>query len=184
MAQFVLDPAESRFTVQAFARGMLSALAHDPVIAIRDFTGRMQFSPEAPENASLEMSIKADSLQVIDKVPPRDRPEVERAMRQDVLGTATYPEIKYQATTVSASKIANTWYRLQLRGELFLHGVTNSQLVDTQVRILDERIRLSGDFTLFLSNYRIKPVSAVGGLVSLKDELKFSFDIVGREEDS
>ena len=35
----VLDPAPGRFTMQAFARGALSAFAHSPTFAVRDYTG-------------------------------------------------------------------------------------------------------------------------------------------------
>ena len=39
--RYQLDPRSSRFTVQAFASGMLRAFAHDPIIVIRDFSGKL-----------------------------------------------------------------------------------------------------------------------------------------------
>jgi hypothetical protein len=35
--RYVFDPSVSRFTVQAFATGLLCAFGHNPTIAIRDF---------------------------------------------------------------------------------------------------------------------------------------------------
>ena len=47
-ARYRLDPAHSRFTVQAFAAGMLSFLGHNPTFAVRDFQGEVRFDPAAP----------------------------------------------------------------------------------------------------------------------------------------
>jgi hypothetical protein len=43
-------------------------------------------------------------------------------------------------------------------------------------------LRASGDFTLSQSAYSIKPVSVAGGALKIKDELKFSFEIVARKQ--
>jgi hypothetical protein len=40
-------------------------------------------------------------------------------------------------------------------------------------------LRLAGDFRLLLSDYRIRQVSALGGLITLKEDLKFVFDLLG-----
>ena len=58
-----------------------------------------------------------------------------------------------------------------------MHGVTRSQSVSARVTLNGDTLRAAGDFALRLSDYEIKPVSAVGGTVKLKDEIKFSFDI-------
>jgi polyisoprenoid-binding protein YceI len=184
MVRYLLDPAPSRFTVQAFAGGMLSALGHSPTFAIRDFTGELRFTPETLAEGSFQLTVKADSLTVTDSVSPKDREEIESRMRQEVLETAAYPEVVFQAAEITADKVADNWYRLRLKGELRLHGVKRPQPVDAQLRILDDQVRLSGECTLLLSAYRLKRVSALGGMIKLKDELKFSFDIVGRKEEA
>jgi len=43
------------------------------------------------------------------------------------------------------------------------------------------RLRISGQFTLRQSDYGIKPVSFAAGALRLKDELKFSFEVVARK---
>jgi polyisoprenoid-binding protein YceI len=99
------------------------------------------------------------------------------------LETARCPEIVFQGKEITAGKIAENWYRVQFSGKLSLHGVTNPHQVDTQLRIVGDQVRLSGDCTLRPSAYRIKPVSALGGLITLRDELKFVYEIVGRKQD-
>jgi polyisoprenoid-binding protein YceI len=180
---YTLQPSESRFTVQAFARGMLSGFAHSPTFAVRDFTGELAFDPGAPAGASFGMTVKADSLALTDSVSPKDRDEIEGRMRQEVLETAAYPDIAFQSTAIAADRVADNWYRLQLTGELYLHGVRKPYHVDAQVRLSDGQVRLSGQCTLPQSAYRIKRVSALGGMINLQDELKFAFDLVGSKQD-
>ncbi len=50
--RFVLDAPMSRFKVQAFAGGLLSAFGHSPVIAIREFSGDVQYNPQSVEQSS------------------------------------------------------------------------------------------------------------------------------------
>ncbi len=173
-----VDPRRSRFIVRTFATGMLSAFGHNPTLAIRDFTGEVQFSPEHPEDASLRLQIKADSLEVTDEVSDKDRREIERQTREDVLEAARYPEIVFESTKVSAEKVMGSQYRARITGKLTLRGITRDCVIDSQVIAGEDTLRANGEFPLRQSDFNIKPVSAVGGTIKLKDELKFSFDIV------
>ena len=100
---YQIDKNASRFSVRAFASGMLSAMGHSPTIAIRDFTGEAVFTPDDPEKCSLTLRIQAGSLDITDDISSQDRREMERGMFQDVLEIAKYPEIEYQSTAVDVS---------------------------------------------------------------------------------
>lgn len=177
--RYLLKVDGSRFTVQAFAEGMFSAFGHDPVIAIRDFTGEARCAQEGSlEGASVKMIIKADSLTVADGVSDKDRREIERAMHEEVLETGKYPDIIFESTNVSASRLAKGRYRLRIIGDLTLHGVTNGGLwVYAKVVLTEDGLRGEGEFSLQQTDYGIKPFSAAGGTIKVKNELKFSFDI-------
>jgi hypothetical protein len=45
---------------------------------------------------------------------------------------------------------------------------------------MEDSVRIGGGFTIRQTDFRIKRTSAAGGMIVAKDELKFSFDIVGR----
>src|ERR1700748_876110 len=81
--RYTIDPVVSRFTVRPCAGGSLSALGHNPTIAIRDFSGDAEFNPVATEKATLRLRIRADSLTVTDDISDKDRREIERAMNQE-----------------------------------------------------------------------------------------------------
>jgi polyisoprenoid-binding protein YceI len=180
--RYVIDPGGSTFIVRAFATGMLSAFAHNPTIAIPDFQGEVQFTSSALEEASLRIVVQAASLKVTDDISARDRQEIERRMHDEVLEADGFAEIVYECDRVaSIQKISEGQYAVTLNGELALHGVTRTQSVSARVTIKGETLRAAGEFTLRLSDYEIGPVSAAGGAVKLKDELKLSFDMSARK---
>lgn len=180
--RYVLDKSSSKFTVQAFASGMLSALGHSPTFAIRDFSGEAIWDPGAPAQSSLRVQIRADSLEVMDDIKSKDRREMESTMNQDVLESAKYPTIVFESTASSVNQIGDGRYQVKVNGNLSLHGVTKNLTVPAQLAVLGDMFRASGEFPLLQASYGIQPVSVAGGTLKLKDELKFTFDIVARKQ--
>jgi len=179
---YVINAMVSRFTVKAFAGGLLSAFGHNPTIAIRDMQGEVHFSPVAVEQSSLHFVVRADSLSVTDNVSDKDRREMETEMRDNVLEINKYPEIVYDAPSVTVKNTTDGQSDVVLLGKLTLHGVTRSQQVPARIAVTGDMLRAFGEFSLRQSDYNIKPVSAVGGGLKVKDEVKFFFDIVARKE--
>lgn len=182
MDHYAIDPDMSRFTVRAFATGMLAVMGHSPTLAVRDFTGQAEFAPGTLDAAALHIKIKAGSLNVTDNVSDKDRREIERTMNQDVLETARYPEIVFDSSKVSASKVGDGQFMVNLVGDLSLHGITNSEPLSAQVALIGDTLRAHGEFSLSQTTYGIKPISIAGGSLKLKDELKCSFDILARKQ--
>ena len=177
-ARYRIDAGQSRFIVRAFAGGFLSALAHDHTIAIREFTGETDFTYGTVEPASLQLTIKAGSLAVTDKISVKDREKIETTMRDEVLEISKYPEIGFKSSSVSASKTGEGQYQARIAGEITLHGVSRPLTINTRLEFGDNSLRAQGGFTLKQSSFGIKPVSVAGGTIKVKDELKFTFDIV------
>jgi polyisoprenoid-binding protein YceI len=179
---YIVESKGSTFTVKAFATGLLSAFGHNPTIAIPDFEGGILLNPDPIEQSSLRMVIHAASLTVTDEISGKDRDEINRRMHDEVLESDSYPEIVYECSRVSASKTGEGQYWVALNGDLTLHGVTRNQPVSARVSVNGDMLRVTGDSSVRQSDYEIRPVSAVGGAVKLKDELKLSFDISARKQ--
>ena len=178
-----LDNSASRFTVRAFAGGLPSALGHSAAVSIRHFSGEIGFNPIAPERATLKMEIRSDSLEVTDDINPSDRREMQETMNREVLQVAQYPVITFESTSTSVDRIGDGRYRVALSGSLTLRGVTRDVPVIAQVTTSgDLLLRASGEFSILQSDFGIPPVSVADGALKLKDELKFSFDIVARKQ--
>lgn len=177
-ARYRLDAAQSRFSVKAFAGGLLSAFAHDHNIAIKDFSGDITLTPDTVTPATLEMTIKSASLAVTDKVSDKDRQEIEKTMRSAVLEVEKYPNIVFKSTNISAEKSGDGQYNIQIWGDLTLHGVTRSIWFRATATVSGNGVRARGNFAIRQTDYQIKPPAVAGGTVKVKDELKFSFEIV------
>jgi polyisoprenoid-binding protein YceI len=181
--RYVIDSRSSRFTVRAFATGMLAKMGHNPTVGIRDFSGEMKFDPDKLEAASFHLVIKTASMSVQDDIPDKDLREMERLMNQEVLETAKFPEIIYEAPSITVTKMADMLYSAALNGNLTMHSVTRRQPIVVRVALFGSMLRASGDFSLDQTDYNIKLVSVAGGALKLKDELKFSFEIVARKQE-
>ncbi len=175
---YVTDARASQFTVQVFAGGLLSAFGHSPTIAIREFAGEAEVYPDDLERSSLKLTIQAASLTVRDDISDKDRREMERAMREEVLETPSYPEIVYECSKVESSKAGEGQYSVKLLGDLTMHGVTQPESVHARVVLNGDSLRAFGNFTVRQTDYGLKLASAAGGALKVKDELKFSFNIV------
>jgi polyisoprenoid-binding protein YceI len=175
----VIDPVASRLTVRVFAGGMLSALGHDPTLAVREYQGEIKFDPETL-TGSLVLRITADSITVQGDMSDKDRREIERIMKQEVLEISKYPEILYAAPEASVRRTGDGQFDVTLAGSLSLHGVTQREPISGRATVMGTMLRVFGDFALRLPDYDIKPVTIAGGALKVKDELKGAFDIVAR----
>jgi polyisoprenoid-binding protein YceI len=177
---YLVDAGKSRFQAKATASGMLSAFGHNPTVAIRGFTGEAWFRAQAPEQSSLRIAIDAGSLAISGDINEKDRQEMDRTMKEEVLETDRYPEIMFEGAGQEATKLAEGMYRITLDGKLTLHGVEREIKVPCTVTVGEDSLRASGEFSIRQTDFRIKLVSVAGGTLKLKDELKFTFDIAAR----
>jgi polyisoprenoid-binding protein YceI len=180
-SRYAADIRASQFVVQAFASGLIAAVAHSPKIAIRDWTGEVQMSSGALQDAALQVRVKAGSLEVLDELRDDDRREIHRVMNKEVLETHRFPEISYDSTEIAAEKLKDDLYRIKVRGRLTLHGVSSDLGFVAQAAMGIDTARVFGTFTLLQSDYDIRIASIAGGSLKLQDELKFTFYIVARK---
>ena len=179
---YTIDATSSRFTVRAFAAGLLSGFGHNPVIAFRDFSGEVNFAPEDITKSSVGLTIKAGSFEVQNDVSEKDRREIMRAMNDQVLEVSRFPDIAFESRQVSGMQIGESLYVLKIEGDLFLHGVTRRQSVSVNVVPTDDKLRAYGEFSIKQADFKIKIVSVAGGALKVKDELKISFDVNAKKD--
>jgi polyisoprenoid-binding protein YceI len=175
-----IDTQKSLFTVHPFATGLAATLSHGLNIAIRDFTGEIRFVPGTLQQARIRIKVKTDSLRVTDDMKESDRREIERAMKEEVLRTAEHPVIEFKSSSIKAYKTMESHYRLEVSGDLTLNGVLRSQPLEAIVVVGEDTLRANGKFEALQSDYKIKPISAAGGLIKVHDLVKFHFYIVAQ----
>jgi len=182
VVRYAIDRKASQFTVQAFASGLISVVAHSPKIAIRDWTGNITFVPNTLGDAKLRVVVKTGTLEVLDELRESDRRELVRVMYDDVLDTARFPEAVFESSHIGADRLKDSLYRANVEGHLSLHGVTATQAFVAQVAFGVDSFRAHGEFTLLQTDYEIRIASIAGGTLKLQDELKFTFYVVGRRQ--
>ncbi len=182
--RYVIDAKGSTFLAQAFSAGLLASFGHDPKIAIRNFQGEVSFTLAGStlEGAGLNISIQADSLEVVDDISEKDRQETHRKICEEALETDRFPEIRYQCSRASASGSGDRYW-VALNGELTLHGVTRPFPLSARVVINGSSVRATGEFSVRQSDYEIPPVTAAAGAIRIKDEVKCTFEIVARKQE-
>ncbi len=112
-----------------------------------------------------------------------DRKKLEQAMYEEVLDIEHFPVAVYESSQVTVQKLSDDLLRASVSGELSFHGITRTNSFDARVTAMGTMLRISGDFSLRQSDYGIKPVLFAAGALRLKDEVKFSFELVARMQE-
>lgn len=179
---YTIVAGESSFWVFVPKTGLLSGLAHDHEIGVKSFTGKIVVPESGASGGSLELDIDAKSLAVLDKKPSEDdKKKIYNSMHNEVLESAKYQKISFKSVSVADVKQAGAdTYSFTLNGDLTLHGVTKRIAVALTAKITPQQLRASGKYTLKQSDYGIKPYSAAGGTIKVKNEVIVNFDIVAK----
>jgi polyisoprenoid-binding protein YceI len=158
-------------------------IAHSPKFAIRDFDGEMDFERGSMQRASVHLAIRVGSLEIMDEVSNSERREINRVMFDEVLEKAIYPTVEYNSSRVTATKTVENVFRVNVNGDLTLHGITRGVSLESQVVTGEDSVRAQGSFSLMQSEFGLKIASIAGGSLKLRDELKFSYFVLGRRHD-
>jgi polyisoprenoid-binding protein YceI len=176
--RYRIDPGASRLTARAFAGGPLAAMGHNPSFAIPELQGEVEFDPASPASSALRMTAAARSLTLTDNMSDKDRRDIERTAREEVLESGKFADIVYDCP---ASRVTTAGpMQFSLNGELTLRGVTRTQPVSARVYLTGDVLRGNGEATIRQSEFGIRPVAVAGGVLKVKDEVKVAFDIVAR----
>ena len=181
-AHYVLDAKTSRLTVQAFAEGLAGIADHRPQFSVRDFSVELEFDPDDPKGGSLRLTAKTASLEIMGEVSQQDRKAIERVMFDDVLHPQRFPEVEFRSSQVVCTGVGESRYRADVMGTTVLHGEENPQTMQAQLILIDGSLRAYGEFRLRQSDYGLAIACVAGGVLRIKDELKFTFFFVARKQ--
>lgn len=163
-----VDASRSSVTIHVGKTGIFSALGDTHEVVAPLESGVVALSPPS----SVQLKFDARKLRVLDPhLSAEKRAEVQETMLgPKVLDSGRFPEITFESTAVAPAG-AEHW---TVRGNLQLHGRTNAVVVDVALK----NGHYAGTAAFKQRAFGIEPVSAGGGTVKVKDELKIEFDIV------
>ncbi len=178
--RFRLDSGQSKFIARGLRGGLLWFKGHEHLLAAREFSGEAQITPDNITPASLQLTVKADSLaETSDAFTEPQKQIINKEVREIVLEPEKYPEIVFKSTEVKGRSLGNGQYDLKIDGDLTLHGVTRRIRIPAKVTVTGNTLRAIGEFSIERSDFNVKATSAFHGLVRVRDKVKFTFDIVG-----
>ena len=178
--RFRLDAGQSKFIAHALRGGMLWFKGHEHLVAAREFFGEAQITPDKITPASLQLTVKTDSMVETSSVFTEPQKQIiNKELREIVLEPAKYPEIVFKSTQVTGKSLGNGQYDLEISGDLTLHGVTRRIVIPTKVTVAGNNLRAVGEFSIDRDDFNVKATSAVHGLVRVREKVRFTFDIVG-----
>lgn len=157
------DQSTAECLVLTYKEGLLSSIAHDLKIEATRFT--FDTDPEAP---SVRAELDAGSLRVVtamkagrphDALGEKDKREIEKNIREDVLHTKRHASIQFESTGVTRAGDA-----YDIEGELTLHGTTRR----VRTRAKPEGALLVAELTLHLPDFGIKPYRAALGTLRVQ----------------
>ena len=179
---YTLDASQSKFIARAHAGGLLWFKGKDHFVAVREFTGEAQITPGSITPASLEITAKAASLvETRDVFTEPQKQIINKELREIVLEPDKYPDIVFKSTSVTGKATGAEVYALQIDGNLTLHGVTRRITIPTEVTLTGNDMRARGKFSIDRDDFGVKATSAFHGMVRVRNNIDFTFDIVGHQ---
>ena len=176
--RFQIDPGQSKFIVKASRGGLLWFKGHSHLIGVKDFSGTVEITPDLLNPASLQMTVRADSLEeTSDEFTPQQKQIIKKELEEIVLETAKYPEMTFKSTDVKG-EMKNGQFEVKIGGDLTLHGVTKKITIPARVSLSGDTLRAQGEFEIDRKNFNVNATNAFHGLVRVQHGLKFTFDIV------
>ena len=177
---FRVQPGTS-VTVQVGKGGLFSFAGHDHEVLAPATEGQIALDRGDFSRSSVRLVFNAAALKVTGKgEPAEDVPEVQRVMLSDrVLDVARFPTITFESRSISRTSSSGPTAVLRIEGDLTLHGVTRRVTVQgVRLTLAGDRLTAQGQVEVRQSDYGIRPVTAGGGTVRVKDEVNVVFDIV------
>ena len=178
-----VDSASSRFDIHVGSAGLFSAFGHDHSIAAKDIKGCAEIDWTRLEQSSVTLTFVTAAITVLDPKHPKDRPEVQKTMQEQVLKIMEFPEVTFKSERVRSIRpeAGGQRYNLIVDGPLSIRGHAEPVSISLLLERTGADAKVSGKHTLKQSTFGIKPISLAGGTVRVKDELQFEFVLMLKE---
>lgn len=164
---YTISPSsDSTLAIELYKTGLMRRKKH--ILFFENFSGNLHYVPHHPESSRIDMSIDATSVVCRDRwLRQRAQQRVTTYARKEALAVDRHPEIGFRSTRICLKPLRG----FVVEGELKIRGV--SRIVKVNVVLSprkQDRFQVDGDTTICLSDFGIKPPSALLGLIGTKDE--------------
>src|SRR5262245_43148098 len=178
-AEYKVVPAESRMMVHVGTAGVFKLFGHDHNIQAKGLSGSVEWDAAAPEKSRFVLEIDSSSFVLTDKdLSEDDRKQIQSDMEAKALDLPKNPKIVFQSSAVHAEKSEGSARRLKISGTLNLRGVSKPVEIPVTLEVSENRLTAKGEMELNGTIWGVPQISAGGGSVKTKEELKLTYEIV------
>jgi polyisoprenoid-binding protein YceI len=171
---FALSPA-SRLEVRTGRAGLLGSMGHEHLVRAQAFHGAIVYYPQTLERSRVALTVVTDSLEILTDAKPSDLTKMRKAMREQTLRVAQFPEITFVSRAVEAIEGGGG---LRVTGDFTMVAQSRSMTVDVALKIASDTLRATARFPLKQRDFGIKPYGTALGTVKVRDEVWFEIDVV------
>lgn len=178
--EFRVDPASTSIVVNVGRAGLFAFAGHDHEVAVPAVEGRISLNSTDLSRSRVAVQFEVKALKVTGRGEPAgDVAEVQRTMLSDrVLDAERYPTIAFESDRVSVQQRSAGGFTVRVDGRLTMHGVTKAMSTPVAVRLDGNRLTATGAVSVRQGEFGIRPITAAGGTVRVKDEVRVTFTIV------
>lgn len=162
---------ESTLALEVFKSGLLTGKRH--IFFFEKYEGEVLYDPAAPENSTARLSVESRSITCKDTwVSSKQKQHILAVALNDMLSADQFPQITFHSN--AAIKKSSSQY--EVRGDLTIRGVTRAVTLQIAVKAIGtDRLELDGDTNTSMTEFGLKPPSAMLGLVGTKDKMQLRF---------
>jgi polyisoprenoid-binding protein YceI len=162
-----IDVERSTITIHVGKAGLLSAAGHEHWVNAPIAAGIIR-EPGTP-HVEFTVNTRAMTVKPDPKVDAATQEQIQKDMQETTLDTARFPRISFVSHTVERS--GDGW---KVEGTLTLHGVSKT----ITLNVTKDAGAYVSRTTLKQTDFGIKPITAGGGMVKVKDQVDLEFRIV------
>ena len=172
---YEIRPVESaRLALTVEKTGLYRGKKH--LFLFQKFDGRLDFDAAKPETSKIELNIDSRSLVCKDDwVSAGDLKKVEQTALDDMLAVKQHPAMMFVSTAILP--LGGGKYEAQ--GLLTIRGLPKPVTVTVALDGSNPAmLRLQGNAIVRLTDYKLKPPSALLGAIGTKNEMTLNFTVV------
>ncbi|MEO5922535.1 MAG: YceI family protein [Bryobacteraceae bacterium] len=171
---YQIQPApDSRFALSVEKTGLYRGKKH--LFLFEKYQGSLQFDSAKPAESKIQLTIDAGSVVCKDDwVSASDLKKVMQTTLEDMLAVKRYPTMTFSSTSIR--DLGTGKYEAQ--GTLTIRDIPKPAVVTVQLNATNpSQLKVDGSAIIKLSDYKLKPPSAILGVIGTKNEMTLTFSI-------
>jgi len=170
------DRAVLELTVEK--TGLLGGKKH--LFTFSRYQATLRFDPTAPETSTVELEIETASIFCHDTwLSAKDLRKVQDYAVKDMLAADRYPRITFRSTAIA--KVDSSKYQVQ--GNLTIRDVSRPVIFTASLQAAGDSFpHIEGSARLLLTDFGLKPPTALLGAIGTKNEIVLRFVLTAKPQ--